>query len=78
VDKDTIKYISADFAYHNKIIEFDGDYWHSRPGVSKRDKIKDNILISMGYEVLRVKEGDWISSPLTTLKKCLEFLCIKI
>jgi very-short-patch-repair endonuclease len=41
----------------NLLIECDGDYWHSKPGVKKRDTRKDAHARKMGYRVERLSES---------------------
>lgn len=41
----------------NRVIEFDGDYWHSLPAMKERDQRKDQWLISNGYSITRVSEA---------------------
>ena len=69
------KVIRVDFKYKNKIIEFNGDYWHANPELySKSDKLvkgktaesiwaKDasriDRLTSAGYEIMVVWENEW-------------------
>ena len=62
----------------NKIIEFDGDYWHDQnlPGNIKRNKKRDNTLKESGYDVLHIKEKDYKQNKQETLEKCLKFLTI--
>lgn len=38
------------------VLEYDGTYWHSRPGQKERDVNRDSILTAAGYRVLRVTE----------------------
>jgi very-short-patch-repair endonuclease len=40
----------------NMIIECDGDYWHSRPEVVKRDNAKNAYIPKCGYHLLRISE----------------------
>jgi len=59
----------------NKIIEFDGDYWHSESrGNVGRDKQRDDILNSGGYDVLHIKEIDFKMDCDSVINKCLCFL----
>jgi len=68
-------FIKPDFIKDNKIIEFDGDYWHGEArGNQERDRLRDEELTGLGYKVLRVKERDWKSDPDMVVKKCLEFI----
>lgn len=57
-----------------KVIEFDGDYWHSRQENITRDKQRDNYIIEAGYEILHVKEFDFNLNPEKVIKECLLFL----
>jgi very-short-patch-repair endonuclease len=40
------------------VIEVDGEYWHSMPGVLEKDKKKDRRLRTLGYSVLHFTEKD--------------------
>jgi len=70
-------YCKADFFIKdiNKIIEFDGDYWHGEArGNIERDKERDCKLNKSGYEILHIKERDYNSNPQKAIKKCMEFI----
>mgnify|MGYP003641888982 CR=1 FL=1 len=69
-----IKIIQVDFKYGNKIIEFDGDYWHSKPEQIKKDKLRDEYLIGKGYKILRVKESEYKMGKDKTINECIKFL----
>ena len=57
------------------IIEFDGDYWHSKQVANPtREQKRDNGIKSLGYEVLHVKEKDYKDNPQKVVDKCLTFL----
>ena len=43
-------------------IEYDGDYWHSLPAMKQRDFVKDNICLTKGIKLIRIKESDWKSN----------------
>ena len=43
------------------VIECDGAYWHTRPGMPERDILKTNRLITLGYTVLRLPEAQILS-----------------
>jgi very-short-patch-repair endonuclease len=60
-----------DFLMDNKIIEFDGDYWHKEP---KYELAKDAFLKNKGYKVLHVREQDYYLNKEKTIEKCLIFL----
>lgn len=51
-----------DFFIRNKnlIIEFDGDYWHSLPHMIEKDKRKNKYYKDNGYNLIRVKEYDYM------------------
>ena len=63
----------------NKIIEFDGEYWHK---VKNKDYVfsdnpdvkKQNLLNENGYQVLRIGEKEYKNDKQGTIKKCLNFL----
>ena len=64
-----------------KIIEFDGEYWHSVNNKdynfenrTNRDDIREQVLIDNNYSVLRVSETDFREYPDEILDICLEFL----
>lgn len=40
-------------------VEFDGKFWHSRPGSMERDARKDAACLSAGIHLVRVAEADW-------------------
>lgn len=42
---------------HNLLIECDGLYWHSLPGVKDRDIRKNKRARELGYEVIRLNEN---------------------
>ena len=74
VYENNLTIILADFKMGNKIIEFNGDYWHSFPETKKRDKLKKKYLESKGYEILYIKEKNYNKNPIKEIKKSLKFL----
>jgi hypothetical protein len=68
----------------NRIIEFDGEYWHSEKSCGTRsskriwnpdrESKKESEMLKMGYELLRVGEREYMNSPETIIQKCLQFL----
>jgi len=63
----------------NKIIEFDGVYWHdykrrNKPENQRRETEKDVILAENGYQILRITELEWENDPTGTLKRCMDFI----
>jgi hypothetical protein len=69
-----LKIIQVDFKYQNKIIEFDGDYWHSSKEQIEIDKLRDEYLREKGFKILRIKEGDFKNEKELTIIKCINFL----
>lgn len=70
-------YVRPDFIIVNKkkIIEFDGDYWHSEHVANpQREENRDNLIKQEGYEILHVKEYDYKNDPQGVIKTCLNFL----
>lgn len=65
-------FIFADYVYKNKIIEFDGNYWHKNS--EKIDKQKDLIYEKLGFKVLRVTEKEYKQDKNKVILKCLKFL----
>lgn len=64
-------YYRIDFLLKNKIVEFDGHYFHT--DVNKEDA-KDNFLKSKGYEVLHITDIEYRKFKNETIQKCLDFL----
>jgi len=69
LDKQGIQYLHpynfkdkflCDFAIpsENIIIECDGDYWHNRPEIIKRDSAKNGYISKCGWKMLRFWEHD--------------------
>lgn len=57
----------------NKIIEADGDYWHSKPEVRKRDKRRDKWLEAKRYSILRLPESEIKDDPAPSIKRFLGY-----
>ena len=74
IKNSNIKMIIVDFKLNNKIIEFDGSYWHGFQEVIKKDDIKTRWLIKKGYNVLRIKEKEYCNNKNGTKENCLKFL----
>ena len=69
--------IKPDFLIESdkKIIEFDGDYWHSpRIANPTREALREHNILDAGYDLLRIKESDYRSDPKNTIQKCIEFI----
>jgi very-short-patch-repair endonuclease len=41
----------------NKVIEIDGEYWHSLPAMKERDQRKGAYIVAAGYGLTRVRVG---------------------
>lgn len=60
----------------NKVIEFDGKYWHDggpRANDAK-DRFREETLKSLGFNIYHVKENDYRKDKDATIQNCLEFL----
>jgi very-short-patch-repair endonuclease len=71
------KVVKPDFYIkdNNKIIEFDGVYWHKTDIVNKkREKNRDEKLKNSGYLVYHVREDDYYKNSKETIKKCIDFI----
>lgn len=62
---------SVDFLFNNKIIEFDGKYWHSNVD---REKEREKFILSKKYEIFHVREMDFRKTPEKVIEECLIFL----
>lgn len=64
-----------DFKQNNKIIEYNGIYWHN----DVKDNIRYNILKKMGYDILVVTsdEYDYRKKSNEIIEKCVKFLSCK-
>lgn len=72
-DKLNQKILMVDFHYNNKIVEYDGEYWHD----AERDRKRDDFLKEMGYDVFRVyhsecKRSDGFQKSLENAIKFIE------
>jgi GDP-D-mannose dehydratase/intein/homing endonuclease len=57
-----------------KLIEFDGEYWHSMPGRKKSDEKKDALFKKNGYEILRISDKEFIKNKDAVKNKVLTFV----
>jgi len=55
----------ADFIVDNLIIEIDGERWH--PEGNEKDKIRDEKLKSLGYDVIRIRSKENIEERLNKI-----------
>ncbi len=67
-------YYLVDFWCNQKAIEFDGNYWHSRPGIEDKDKVRDEYFKYRNIPLLRIKESDYRKDPNSVSTNCLNFL----
>jgi len=62
----------------NKIIEFDGTYYHrNTPENKRREDERDENIQKSGYEVLHISEKEYKSDKEQTIQKCINFLLDK-
>lgn len=66
--------IAVDFKCGNKIIEFDGTYWHTTEKQKNIDKTRDEFLKSKGYEILRVDEKYYYKNKPEIIEECIKFI----
>jgi hypothetical protein len=57
-----------------KAIEFDGDYWHSRPESQKRDLHKDEQCRKANVSLLRIKSSEFKADPQATIARAISWL----
>ena len=59
----------------NKIIEFDGVYWHRRnPENKKRELSRDKSIKNNGYKVLHINEDNFKDNPDKEINRCIDFI----
>lgn len=73
-DNPEIHVINVDLKFGNKIVEFDGTYWHSSEKQKKKDKLRDEFLSSKGYQILRIDETDFRQNSEQIINKTINFL----
>ena len=61
---------------NNKIIEFDGDYWHGeKRGNQNRDRLREEKLKQLGFiNILHIKECDYIANPEKIVAECVKYI----
>jgi very-short-patch-repair endonuclease len=66
------KYYFPDFLFKNKIIEYDGIYWHN----NEKDNIRNTYYKNNGYDYLIINENDFNRNNfnLDVINKCIKFL----
>jgi len=59
----------------NRIIDFDGDYFHRKGSkAAKGKKERDSAIKRNGYEILHIKEKDFKNNKEKTIQKCINFI----
>ena len=61
---------------NNKVIEFDGDYWHGeKRGNQQREQERENKLKQLGFvNIMHVKECDYNADPQKVVDECIRFI----
>jgi len=75
--KTASSYVMPDFVdlSNKKIIEFDGDYWHSKAKVNpEREKRRHDQILAAGFDVMYVREQNYKKNKQKVIAECLEFL----
>jgi len=70
-------YVRPDFICltRKKIIEFDGDYWHSPVRANpEREKMRDHRIANAGYKIFHVFEYEYKQNKDKVLQECINFL----
>lgn len=62
---------------NNKIIQCDGDYWHSLPLTKERDNKQDAYLCQHGYRILRLKGSEIKKRKVFCIDKIKTFLTVE-
>lgn len=58
-----------------KIIEFDGDYWHSEARANPgREAKRDKLILDNEYTVLHIQERNYIANKEKVIQECISFL----
>lgn len=55
-------------------IECDGATYHSSPSARDRDRIRQDILESLGWKIYRIWSTDWFDSPNKEIEKLVDWL----
>ena len=73
-------FIKPDFYIENsnKIIEFDGTYWHNNNKIrntnKNRENVRDQKILKNGFKVLHIKEELYKENKEKIIRDCLEFI----
>jgi len=66
--------VVPDIKIRNIVIEFDGDYWHSKPKIIERDLIKNRIYEDNNFYLIRVKEGDYLNNKIGVINEVINLI----
>lgn len=59
----------------NKIIDFDGTYYHrNNPENKKRTEERDSTIIRNGYQILHIPEKDFRNNKQLVIQQCIDFI----
>lgn len=59
----------------NKIIDFDGEYYHRKGSPNEQRKVeRDAAIIRNGYKILHIKEKDFRTNKQATIQRCIDFI----
>ena len=67
------RYYKPDFMYKDKIIEFDGSFYHND---EDKEITKDKFYNSLNYKVLHIPDKEYVNYPQETIQKCINFLTV--
>ena len=59
--------------YKDKIIEFDGSFYHND---EDKEITKDKFYNSLNYKVLHIPDKEYVNYPQETIQKCINFLTV--
>jgi very-short-patch-repair endonuclease len=65
--KNTNNFYFVDFKCGNKIIEFDGIYWHRNS--KEKDEIRNTVYKNLGYQILIISENDFTDKKSNIIQK---------
>lgn len=71
-ENNTVYFYDFTLSHVRFIIEFDGDYWHSKSEAKERDAQKQKFIENLGFKVIRIKELDYIENKQNIVKYCLQ------
>lgn len=66
--------LKPDFLYGDKIIEFNGTYWHGAKSNPQREAKRTEKLLANGYEVFIVNEKEYLMDKNKAVLDCINFL----